>query len=1038
MSSSVTAPWGAQRIRWRTIVPVLIVCFISLFGAAVRAAAAAATPTPTGLTASPGNGQETLTWTKVSSTSYVVTATAAGQTTRTCSVASSGGSGTASCTVTSLTNGVSYLFSLVATRSGYTASSPATITATPGVPTAPVVSAVAGDGTATVSWTAPTDNGSSVTGYTITYGTTASLTTVPTGGTCTSVDGSTTSCTVTGLTNGTLYLFRVIATNARGNSPAGASTPNAIVAATMPYTGADQTYTVPAGVTNLYIIAVGGPGGSDVSNGEDAGIVSGTLYGLTPGTDLTVKVGGGGGVRSGTTAGAGGWPGGGSGTSTPSGANLAGNGGGGYSAIFLDNSGLSASALIVAGGGGGGGSNQLGGNANSAGTPATNGAAGADSFNPTTGGGGGGGGSTTTLAGGAGGLRFGGFTDPSDGAAGANFSGGAGGYAGTAAGGNGGGGGGGGLYGGGGGAGGHSANGGGGGAGSSYANSSYTTGITFAAYGTTSQNFLHDGWVQIFPLYAPTIDSVTSGDQTLTVDFTAPSVSTGSTISNYQYSTDNGVTWQNRSSGTTASPIAISTLSSDGTTALSNDVSYSIKLRAVVSVNSTSANGTSSSAVSGTPTSQPTPTATPTETPTSTPTETPTETPTSTPTQTATSTPTETPTNTPTATATHTNTPTETPTETPTPTATPSHTPTETPTLTPTETPTSTPTETPTATATVTSSPTETPTLTPTETPTNTPTTTATSTASASPTVTPTTTATSTATPTLTSTPTETPNPSPTPTLSPTPTATPVVPAGSLSGTILDSNGNPAASILVYLYQLSSNANSSSIEALAAQSGGQVGTFSTLTNAEGFYSFSNLDAGIYQVSPNMTGVSFVPSSVSLNSGNYAPTIQANPVPLNDEGCARTNYVNRVLSADVKSRALLNYLLSLIERNEKLGHKILPTSTRNAYRRAMRKIGVLGLQAFTEILSESETLPKIALECNGKAGCRTISYRRPRNQYALRLNTLRRSIFFVARKSREALNEKGSSNKSIVRRTKRLHAAAKAAAKRLPSESDHCG
>lgn len=90
------------------------------------------------------------------------------------------------------------------------------VAAAPIVPTAPDaptgVTAVAGDGQATVSFTAPASNGgSTITQYTVTAN--------PGGITAT---GSSAPITVTGLTNGTAYTFTVTATNAAGTGAASA------------------------------------------------------------------------------------------------------------------------------------------------------------------------------------------------------------------------------------------------------------------------------------------------------------------------------------------------------------------------------------------------------------------------------------------------------------------------------------------------------------------------------------------------------------------------------------------------------------------------------------------------------------------------------------------------------------------------------------------------------------------------------------------------------------------------------------------------
>ena len=95
----------------------------------------------------------------------------------------------------------------------------------PGAPTG--VSATAGDGQATVTFTAPgSDGGSAITGYTVTSVQDGTKT-------CTTAS---TSCTVNGLTNGTSYTFTLTATSANGtgaaSSASSAVTPAAPVAQT--------------------------------------------------------------------------------------------------------------------------------------------------------------------------------------------------------------------------------------------------------------------------------------------------------------------------------------------------------------------------------------------------------------------------------------------------------------------------------------------------------------------------------------------------------------------------------------------------------------------------------------------------------------------------------------------------------------------------------------------------------------------------------------------------------------------------------------
>jgi len=96
----------------------------------------------------------------------------------------------------------------------------------------------------------------------------------------------------------------------------------------------------------------------------------------------------------------------------------------------------------------------------------------------------------------------------------------------------------------------------------------------------------------------PTLGTIVIGNLQISVPFTAPALNGGSAIIKYQYSTDGGVTWRDRTdSGTTASPIVITDLSTDGTTDLVAGTAYAVQIRAVNSAATPNGAGTASSTV---------------------------------------------------------------------------------------------------------------------------------------------------------------------------------------------------------------------------------------------------------------------------------------------------------------------------------------------------------------------------------------------------------------------------------------------------------
>lgn len=257
---------------------------------------------PTNVTATAGNAQATVHWKPgtpttgmCAITSYTVVSTPGSiQTTVT-------GATTSSATVTGLTNGTTYTFIVYAQNPGDVSpdSSPSnavTPTGTSTVPGAPTgVTATAGNGQATVTWSAPASNGgSAITSYKVTSS--------PGGLTATTPNGTTTSATVTGLTNGTSYTFTVTAANSVGTGPASAAS-NAVVPAAPP--GAPTTVTATAGNGQATVswTAPASNGGAAISKytvtsapgGLTATTANGstttaTVTGLTNGTAYTFTV----------------------------------------------------------------------------------------------------------------------------------------------------------------------------------------------------------------------------------------------------------------------------------------------------------------------------------------------------------------------------------------------------------------------------------------------------------------------------------------------------------------------------------------------------------------------------------------------------------------------------------------------------------------------------------------------------------------------------------------------------------------------------
>lgn len=183
-------------------------------------------------------------------TEYTVTCVAGGAPSRTAT-------GSASpITISNLTNGTTYSCTVTATSSAGTSDASGSVAVTPAtVPGAPTIGTVSpGDGSASVAFTPPASNGGApITEYTATC--TAS-------GASATGTGATSPVTVSGLNNGTQYACSVIATNARGNSPASASAN--VTPASTPGAPTIGTATAGDGQASIAFTAPSSDGGSPI------------------------------------------------------------------------------------------------------------------------------------------------------------------------------------------------------------------------------------------------------------------------------------------------------------------------------------------------------------------------------------------------------------------------------------------------------------------------------------------------------------------------------------------------------------------------------------------------------------------------------------------------------------------------------------------------------------------------------------------------------------------------------------------------------
>jgi len=251
----------------------------SATASATPAAPVTAPGAPTGLTATPGNGRVTLSWTAPAAdggagiSGYLIYqgTNPGGESRVPVNGAPAPG---ASYTVTGLTNGTAYYFTVAAVNSarhqgkvsGEASATPVSAAAstsapaapgagTPGAPGAPTgLTATAGDAQVSLSWTAPASGGSPPARYDVYEGTSPDFSSgTPVGST------AATSAVVTGLADGTTYYFVVTAVGANGKISAASGEASAEPTGTAVLTSKKVPKPV---IVSLAAVAVGATAGA--------------------------------------------------------------------------------------------------------------------------------------------------------------------------------------------------------------------------------------------------------------------------------------------------------------------------------------------------------------------------------------------------------------------------------------------------------------------------------------------------------------------------------------------------------------------------------------------------------------------------------------------------------------------------------------------------------------------------------------------------------------------------------------------------------
>lgn len=211
---------------------------------------------------------------------------------------------------------------------------------------------------------------------------------------------------------------------------------------------------------------------------------------------------------------------------------------------------------------------------------------------------------------------------------------------------------------------------------------------------------------------------------------------------------------------------------------------------------------------------------------------------------------------------------------------------------------------------------------------------------------------------------------------------------------------------------------------------------STLTDANGKFSFSNLSPGSYGIEIDRSDLLLESNSLICSAGETLPRIYAEySDPTSGNGCTAKDQVKIIGSAEKKASAVLNYALRQALKYEKLGKKSLSKSAQ----KKLSKILVNGTtnmkSTYCSLLKVTASLPEIVLSCKKTSSCTKGNYKSAIRSYSQKVSQLKsraNSMFS------QAANLVGKSAGEVNGKVNSLAESATGYTKKLPEKSYSCG